>query len=304
MIKMKKKSFKKRFLPYVIFFIVFVSVIIITQILDFSNYDIITSAHGEIIDGFETKALILRDEKNIKSPAAGKVELSSLEGDRISVGTKVAEISSENRNLSIYNKVPGILSYASDGLGSKVTPSNMNELDLNNIEKYKGNYRHLISGDKIKKGQTLYRIINNFRLFLVVPAEKEEAERFRINEIVFLTEHKKVDLIRGRIIDITEGIDKSFIFVKMDIFVPEWINIRWVDINFIKNIYRGIKVPRKAVFTQPSGQGVLKLSGYNKHVFQEVIVIDGDHKNVIVKGLEVGDQIIVNPEDFNYGIEE
>nr|WP_114474566.1 HlyD family efflux transporter periplasmic adaptor subunit [Halanaerobium sp. DL-01] len=304
MIKVKRKSFKKRFLPYVIFFIVFVLIIIITHILDFSDYDIITAAHGEIIDGFETKALIIRDEKNIKSPAAGKVNLSSLEGDRISTGTKVAEISLENGNLSIYNKIPGILSYATDGLESTVIPSNMNKLDLNNIEKYKGNYRHLISGNKIEQGKTLYRIINNFRLFLIVPAEKEEAERFRINEIIFLTEQKKTDLIRGRIIDITEGIDKSFIFVKMDIFVPKWINIRWIDINFIKNIYRGIKIPRSAVFTQPSGQGVLKLSGYNKHVFQEVIVVDGDQENVIVKGLEVGVQVIVNPEDFNYGIEE
>lgn len=301
---MKKKSVKKRFLPYVVFFIVFVAVIIITQILDFSNYDLITAAHGEIIDGFETTALVVRDEKNIKSPLAGEVDLSSLEGDRISAGTKIADIDGENRSLTIYNKIPGVLSFASDGLEDLITPSNMTELDFNNLEKYKGNYRHLISGNKVEKGQNLYRIINNFRLFLVVPAEREEAERFRVNEVVFLTENKKTELIRGKIIDINYGVEQSYIFVKTDIFIPEWINIRWADINFIKNIYRGIKVPRKAVFTQPSGQGVLKLSGYNKHVFQEVVVVDGDQDQVIVKGLEVGDKVIINPEDFNYGIEE
>ena len=89
----------------------------------------------------------------------------------------------------------------------------------------------------------------------------------------------------------------------MDQFVPKWTNRRRIDLNIIKNIYRGIKIPRKAVFNQPSGRGVLKVSGYNKFEFQEITILNGNEKYVIVEGLEIGEEIITNPEDFSYGRE-
>jgi len=57
------------------------------------------------------------------------------------------------------------------------------------------------------------------------------------------------------------------------------------------------------VFNQLSGQGVLKVTGYNKYEFQEVFILNGNEEYVIVSGLKIGEEIITNPEDFDYGRE-
>ena len=174
---------------------------------------------------------------------------------------------------------------------------------LKKFDDYQGDYNHLLTGDRIKKNEPLYRIINNFELYLIAPTSKDKAKRFRNNEVIFLQERNSEDLFQAEIIDIRHSIDRSFLFVKVDLFVPHWTNVRRVNLNIIKNIYRGIKIPKKSVFNQPSGQGVLKVTGYNKYEFQEIVILDGNDEYVIVSGVEIGEEIITNPEDFDYGRE-
>lgn len=300
---MRKKDKKLRFKPFVIIFVLLIVIILGIQIFGAARFETIFASQGEVIDGFWSEALLVRDERVVYSPLFGKVNLLVGEGNRLSTGRKLAEINSANQKQKIFNKKAGIVSFAVDGLEEKINLDNLYEIDLKDFDKYQGNYQHLISGKRVKKNEALYRIINNFNLHLIAPVSEKEANRFRLNEVIFLKEQGSEELIKAKIIDIRHSLDNSFLFIKVDLFVPQWINIRRVNLNIIKNIYRGIKIPRKAVFKQPSGQGVLKVTGYNKYDFQELVILDGNDDYVIVSGIDIGEEIITNPEDFDYGRE-
>ncbi|ADQ15024.1 HlyD family efflux transporter periplasmic adaptor subunit [Halanaerobium hydrogeniformans] len=297
----------KKYPKFKIFFLLFIFIIIFIigyQILGAAKFETIIASQGEIVDGFWANSVVVRDEKVFKAPISGRADLVEDEGDRIAVGEKVAEINSNNDKKSIYNNKAGILSFAVDGLENEINSRGISQIDLNKIDDYKANYKHRITGRNIKEGEALYRIINNFEFYLIVPASKAQAERFQTNEIVFVQGKNSQAMLRARIIDIrADNEDNHYLFVKLDFFVPRWINVRRVNIKLIKNIYRGITIPRKAIFNQPSGQGVLKVSGYNEYKFQEITIIDSNQEAAVVEGIEIGDKIITNPEDFDYGRE-
>jgi putative membrane fusion protein len=292
------------FKPFVIIFVLIIAFIIGIQIFGAARFETILAAQGEVIDGFWSEALIVRDEKVIKAPAAGRVELMVGEGDRLASGRKLAEINSSNQKQKIFNHQAGIVSFAVDGLENEVNVDLLNQINLNEFDDLNGNYKHLLSGDRIKKNEALYRIINNFKLFLIVKVPESQVDRFRINELIFIEQRSSDKLFEARIIDVRSNLEATFFFIELEQFIPEWTNRRKIELNIIKNIYRGIKIPRKALFSQPSGQGVLKVSGYNKYQFQELVILDGNEDQVIVSGLEIGEEIITNPEDFDYGRED
>lgn len=292
------------FKSFVIIFILIIAFIIGIQIFGAARFETILAAQGEVIDGFWSEVLIVRDEKVIRTPIAGRVELMVGEGDRLASGRKLAEINSSNQKQKIFNRQAGIVSFAVDGLEKEVNVDSLNQINLNNFDDLKGNYKHLLSGDRIKKDEPLYRIINNFKLFLIVKVPESQADRFRINELIFIEQRNLDKLFEAKIVDIRPNLKGSFFFIELEQFIPKWTNRRRIELNIIKNIYRGIKIPRKAVFNQPSGQGVLKVSGYNKYEFQEVVILDGNDDQAIVSGLEIGEEIITNPEDFDYGRED
>jgi putative membrane fusion protein len=300
---MDKKN-HTNFKPFVIIFILIIAFIIGIQIFGAARFETILASQGEVIDGFWSEALIVRDEKVIEAPITGRVELLVGEGDRLASGKKLVEINSSNQKQKIFNQKAGIVSFAVDGLEKKVNADSMNQINLNNFESLQGNYEHLLSGDKVKKDEALYRIINNFKLYLIVKVPISQADRFRINELIFIEQRNSDKLFEARIINIRPNLEDIFFFIELEQFIPQWTNRRRIELNIIKNIYRGIKIPRKAVFSQPSGQGVLKVSGYNKYEFQEVVILDGNDDQVIVSGLEIGEEIILNPEDFDYGRED
>ncbi len=299
-----KKNKSISFKPFLIIFVLLIIVIIGIQIFGASRFESILAEQGEVIDGFWSEVLVVRDEKVIRSPITGRVELLVIEGDRHAAGKELALIKSSDSQLKIFNKKAGIISYAVDGLEAEINLNNLEEIDLNNFNEIKGDYKHLISGNRIKKGEALYRVINNFELYLIAEVPASQSDRFNINELIFLEEKKSEELYEATITDIRHNLNKKFFHIKVEQFIPEWINRRKIELNIIKNIYRGIKIPRKAVFSQLSGRGVLKVSGYNKYKFQEIIILNGNEDYVIVSGLEIGEEIITNPEDFDYGREE
>ena len=296
----KSISFK----PFVIIFVLIIIVIIGIQIFGASRFESILAAQGEVIDGFWSEVLIVRDEKVVKSPMSGKVELLTGEAERMASGRELAVIRTSNYQQKIFNRTAGIVSFAVDGLESEINLDNLEQIDLNKFDDFKGNYRHLLSGNKIKKGEALYRVVNNFQLYLITEVPESQSNSFNINELIFLEERNSDDLYEAKIIDIRHDLNKTFFYIKVEHFIPEWINRRRIELNIIKNIYRGIKIPRKAVFSQLSGQGVLKVIGYNKYEFQEIIILNGNEDYVIVSGLEIGEEVITNPEVFDYGREE
>ena len=87
-VMMMTKKNHTNFKPFVIIFILIIAFIIGIQIFGAARFETILASQGEVIDGFWTEALIVRDEKVIRAPSTGRVELLVGEGDRLASGRK------------------------------------------------------------------------------------------------------------------------------------------------------------------------------------------------------------------------
>ncbi len=294
--KNKKKRKKGKYIFFFICLLVFFS--IAYYYLTINRIDLVTADYNEIVDGFSTKGLLIRDEKKYYADQTGHIILLKEEGERVGYGQDIIKI---NNNI-LYNHNPGLVSYAIDNLEEKLTPKNIDNINIRNFSNYKRQYKQLLNNDYIEKGQALFRIINNDSFYIIIKTDFNEIERYRNNEKVFI----KPDFLENRILEanivkkVFEG-NEGLLIIKVNTFVKEWLNIRRIDFTFIKNIYRGITIPRKAVFTIPSGQGVLVYQTDGRYKFSKVNIVYGNDQFVIVSGVEIGQKIIINPEDVDYG---
>ena len=74
---------KIHFKPFVIIFVLIIFLIIAIQLFGAARFETILASHGEIIDGFWSSALIVRDEKVVRSPLSAEVKLFAGEGEQI-----------------------------------------------------------------------------------------------------------------------------------------------------------------------------------------------------------------------------
>lgn len=290
--RLKKRGF---------FIAIFVLIVFIFFIYFNSLYNktiVVRARYGELVDGFTTKALIVRDEQVCYSPVSGNIELNLTEGSRISYGQRVMRVG----DYSLINHRAGVISYATDGLEDSLELESFNELTPEKYNKYKRKYKQLVSGNYLKKGEPAFRIIAN-NMYLVLQLTTEEMERYWLNEKVFFRASDiKKGLIDARVVNKIVFNKKGLMLIKLIPFVPEWLNNRQVKVKFIKNIYRGIIIPRTALFKQPEGEGVLVYNSNNGNIeFKKVKVLDRTNQGLIVEGIEMGENIIENPSSVDYG---
>ncbi|MDI3546385.1 MAG: hypothetical protein PWR10_37 [Halanaerobiales bacterium] len=300
-----QKNYKRRTKgeKNLIYLLLFIFIIILLFSIGFfllnrQHGSVVLARYGQIVDGFQTRGLLVREERVYYSPHSGKIILKQGEGDRVSYGQKVLQIG----DLVLHNHQPGIISYATDGLEERLTPGILKKLSIRDFNHIKRDYRQLVNGDYLKEGQPAFRIINNNYLYIVIKTDASEVQRYRINEVVFLKPLKlNKGLIDGRIAYKVINGKEGLLIVKLNPFISEWLNQRWVEIIFIKNIYRGVVIPREAVFTKPEGEGVLLYNHDGSYVFQKVKVLEGNEDKVIVEGLEIGESLIENPAVVDFG---
>jgi putative membrane fusion protein len=287
-----------------IMFIIFLAILILfaLYLLFFKHIEVSLARYGQVVDGFITDVLIIREEEIVSTPVSGNVFLKKKEGDRVSSGEEIIEINNNGNRVILYNQHAGLISYASDGLENYLSYDKINELDINNFKSIKRDYKQLVNGYFLAKGQNAYRIISNFELYIVFKTNVDEAKRYNIDELVFIRPIKFINTIeKGNINRILLKGNEAYIVVELNHFIKEWLNMRWIEIEFIKNIYRGIVIPRLAIFTQKEGEGVLVYSSDKEYQFKKVKILGGNKEKVVVNGLEIGDRVVVKPEKINFG---
>lgn len=297
---------KRSFLSWKYFVFIVIIIIGITSffILKEKDYETFNIEYKEIVSGFDSKALIIRDEKIYKAPISGELNILIDEGQRVSYGEKIAFIEDEDQKYNIYSKKSGIISFAYDGLGKILKFGQITPEVLNKYDEYERNYHQYVSGNIINKGDTLYRNINNYQQYLLIKTDLETVEDYNQNEIVFVDNKQKEDdnkLIKGSIKKIYHHNDLRFLLLELNNYVSMWNNTRWVEIKVIKDIYRGLAVPSSAIFKTTTGTKVLLYTFDHEVKLKEVKVVEQTSDWAVVENLEIGDQIIINPEKANYG---
>lgn len=278
---------------------IFVVGLILIYIFYFSSPPEITEArYGKVVDGFTTRALLLRRERVFSAPQSGEIKFEKPEGTRVRKGAEVVSVD----DSKVYSRMPGIISYAQDGLESILHPRNIEEITPQTLKKLDRKFKQNSQGNSVNEGDMLFKIVDNYTQYLLFIVDIQEARRYKKGEVVFIKrENDSSDLLRARVDNVLMKKDEAVITVKMDQFVKDWLNLRWVEIEFIKNTFRGIVIPHSAIFNHPSGKGVLILNSSNQYIFREVEVKKAVADKAVVKNLEVGDRVIINPETVNYG---
>ncbi len=302
---LKNRYQAKKNPPKYIKIILVIILIISALLLIYNKYNhsyIIQADYDEIVDGFITEAIIVRDETVTKAPLSGKVETHCKEGERISYGQNVIDIINLAESVSLYNFQAGILSYASDGLENILRPANFDKVNPEDFATFNRKFKQLVTGNRIDKGRSVFRIVDNFKLYLIIKTDAREANRYKLNELVFIKPVAlDIEIIKGYVVKKVNDDSDALLIVELNRFIEEWLNMRRVKIEFIKNIYRGIVVPEEAIFTQPRGEGVLVYTKEGNYIFKEINVAHKINGRAVVNGLEIGDNIITNPEKYNYG---
>jgi len=259
---------------------------------------LITAEYDEIVDGFPTKGLLLRKEKLYYADQAGRIIFLKEEGERVGYGQDIIKIN----NRIFYNHNPGLVSYATDGLEEQLSLASIDSISISDFLNYKREYKQLVDNEYVEKGQAVYRIINNDSFYIVIKTDSKELQRYKVNEKVFIKPNFLIDrILEANIIKLVFEEEEGLMIIKVNAFVKEWLNIRRAKFTFIKNIYRGITIPRKAVFTNPNGEGVLVYQADGGYKFSKINILNGNDEFVVVNGIEIGQKIIINPEDVDYG---
>ena len=292
------KVFSKKLIIVFLVFILFSGFIW----LRYSNrVRIETAAYGELVISNKSSGLIIRDEKVFYSPYQGEVDLLKSGGERVSYGEEILSINSENKEIAIHAKNNGVISFAVDGWESTLTPENINKFDVERKKEISSNYSHLISGNEVEEEDPLYRIVDNKNIYLYLFISNEWGERISEGDEVVIQPQGSEKQFNARIKKNIKHESENIAYVKINRFPDSWLNIRTVDIKMIKDVHEGILIPREAIYNTPQGRGVLKFSDGEQYNFTEITVEATGQDYAVVRGVNIGEQIVVNPQATNYG---
>jgi len=261
--------------------------------------------YGQLAESFHTESVIIRKEKIYKAPMSGKVTFFSDSNQRIAGNQVVAKINSKDRNVTIYSREAGILSFSYDQLEAELSPENMNNISIKKFNNINNNYHNIKEDDYINKGEPFFRIVNNSDLYALIKIDKNKAEKYWIEETVFIRdkELEKDNLNQAKIKNIVNYGEKSIIILELKRFIDKWLNKRKINIELVKNIYEGLVIPDTAILPTSDGYKVVLVDSSNNYNLKDIEIKFNGDKYLVITGLELGDEILINPTNSNYNFD-
>jgi len=204
---------------------------------------------------------------------------------------------------------PGTVSYTIDGFENILKPEIIKELTpefFDNIDTYM--LKEDNEENKITAEQPFVKIIKGFDFFLSgilnisdnIVFEDDEKIRVRINDIGRLS--------YGEIYHISEVYENQYVVViKTDRYLSETCSLRKINVDIVKSIYEGLKVPLKSlVDVDINGRKAsIMIVKANYSVKEDVIIEGFNDKYAIIKGINdnitLYDNFVVNPENVKEG---
>lgn len=191
--------------------------------------------------------------------------------------------------------VSGIVSYELDGLEGTLLPQNFENYTYNKMDKLEG-----IEDEEDSKLNG-YKIIDNLRWFLALKVEdKSKIKDYDINKFITVEILELPMELSGRIIEINESKAGSVMIISLNKGIHDFYNLRFSDVNIIKNKVDAFKIPSDSIISYKEQEGVI-VKGFNDlYRFKPVKILSKEKKHTIVdKGKENG-YIKLNNSDKEY----
>ncbi|GAA0861028.1 HlyD family efflux transporter periplasmic adaptor subunit [Paraclostridium tenue] len=241
----------------------------------------------------EDKNYIIGSDLNSKSLENKKLEEK-----------EVNSIISKNSEL-FKAKNSGIVSYKFDGNEDKFTIDKISEIKKEDIENTQSKYENIQQKNKVKKDETLARVIKNLKQYVAISCSEEEVKKLDVGQKIILS--SEIEKINSNVYDIyKDGKDYIAIFEISEQNV-EIYDTRVKEFDIIYKSMEGLKVPKKSIISVDGKKGVYAISETGDAKFVEIkgnlydseeyIIID-HYKNDIngINTISIYDEIILNPK--------
>lgn len=228
----------------------------------------------------ETKAEIsaLYDKKNKvdSSGAAIKTDLENLTAQKNELEAQLAEF-----EQNVYAPTPGVFISHTDGYEDVLSVDNAKNLKYSDFK----NIAETLKKNEEKGGEEKneIKLIDNYMWCVALVADKDRCADFEVGEEVFIRINDDSRNIKGNIMSISDDKGSNHVIVvSTTAYDADSYMQRSVDVELIKNIYLGLKVPVSALTKKDGVDGVYVVND-NTEKFKTVEIIYKDEKYAIVK---------------------
>lgn len=280
-----------------IFTIVFIS--IISNLFIHTTSRTVLTKYGQLTKDFQAEGLFIRKERVVTAPIAGVIDLKISEGKKVKASTLVAKIQNNRKKRSLYSYNNGVVSYYTDGLENTLTPKYIDQLTYKGLRRLKYKINKIQEGEELNNGRPVFKIVDNFLLYLVVPIAKSKSDLFKPEmKVKFkLINFAKKDKFSAQIKKIINDKEKKLLVLKVKKFIPLFLKLRKADLTLIKASYNGIMVPNSSLAKKDSKIGVMVMNKNDQISFKEVKVLGKNQEKAIIKGIDVGTKILREPTE-------
>ena len=228
----------------------------------------------------ETKAEIsaLYDKKNRvdSSGAATKTDLENLTAQKNELEAQLAEF-----EQNVYAPSPGVFVSHTDGYEDVLSVDNAKDLKYSDFKNIADKLRK--NEEKGGEEKNEIKLIDNYMWCVALAADKDRCADFEVGEEVFIRINDDSKNIKGNIMSISDDKGSNHVIVvSTTAYDADSYMQRSVDVELIKNIYSGLKVPVSALTKKDGVDGVYVVND-NTEKFKTVEIIYKDEKYAIVK---------------------
>ena len=266
---------------------------------------------GTVEQGVKVQGVIIRDEMVYISPAGGTLRLVASEKERVRTDTVIAQVTPggtkekafSNTQVDLVAERAGVVSFILDGLERTLTPSSWVDYSAKRVSQLVSKPVNVKSGMHIDTGQALFRIIDNYRIYVlaflgpdIAPSISQSLVEGRRCNLRFdsLESHTYSARVVSRTNLTQDNSSASALLLELSDFPHELYYLRHVGTKIITNTQKGQVIPKHALVKTKNGYLVYTPTNLGVDS-KPVRVVATDDTQAICEGLKEGQRVVVNP---------
>ncbi len=221
------------------------------------------------------------------------------------------EMVEANRRL-IYTQYSGIISYETDGYEKVLKPSSIITYTPKFLDTIKVNSSTKAVAQETTINKPIAKIIKDIYCYILVPLNTSDAKSFTLGETFKIRINDIAEVVSATVSSISKDYDgRSVVSFKTDRIVSETANMRIINVDVIRNLYSGYKVPMSALRNINSEEktATIVLVKLNTERFVKVNVVGKSDNFAIIdnidepydSGVNLYDTYIVNSINIQEG---
>lgn len=289
-----------------LFFIIVVVLWLGLQAFNFCVFHAIRTADaqiGELTASTRARGALLLQEDVVRAPESGNLEPLVSEGTRVSSGVVVAHMKpltgpdSSGGSIEIRSPATGIVSYNLDGWEGVYERASWENSDpvalfqnLTKGNKPDGKYRQT---EGFSKGDPVFKIVDNLiNPCLIIKFAQGYSPQEKTGQRLQLTWGKEGNA-KGRVLSLVNKEKIWYALVELEQVCPFPCQ-RLLELEVLSPRGEGVIIPDSALIKENNSDGVYIMTVLGP-VFKKVEVIAAFNRQVAVRGISPGDEVVKNP---------